>query len=130
MVQQHTASKTSNTIWTPISEECFLKAVRGVFSASRQTAGVFRVYNSRPQANQATSPALPFEIESQLTQDFAFIAAYEEGANAVSAASITPQATGRGMAINIASNSGVDAFVQTPFGEISRVLERCAQKGK
>jgi len=65
-----------------------------------------------------------------LTQDFAFIAAYEEGANAVSAASITPQATGRGMAINIAPNSGVDAFVQTPFGEISRVLERCAQKGK
>jgi hypothetical protein len=58
------------------------------------------------------------------SQDFAFIAAYEEGANAVSAASITPQATGRGMAINIALNSGIDAFCSDLLlGDLS-----CAQK--
>ncbi|KAI9892525.1 MAG: hypothetical protein M1814_001482 [Vezdaea aestivalis] len=128
MVLQHTASNTLNTIWKPISEESFMRAVREVFISSKQTAGAFRVYDHRPQLDHTTSFTLPFEIEFQLAQDFAFIAAYEEGAKTVSAVSVTPQATGRGIAVTISANHGVSPFVRTSLEEISSVLERCAKK--
>lgn len=106
-----------------------MKAVGSVFSASKQTAGIFRVYNN-PQSDQMSSSTIPLNTEFQLAQDFAFVAAYKEGADAVSAVSITPHKTERGIAVNIAANAGVDPFLRMSFKGITGVLERCARKGK
>ena len=105
-------------------------AVKDAFLASKQTAGRLQVYDKKPQTRLASRYSLPFEVEYQLAQDVAFIAAYEEQASAVSAVSITEQAPDAGITFTVASNAGVCNFVQDSFREISRVLEKCARKGE
>ena len=126
MVQQHTASNSSNTIWRDKSEESFMQAIRNLFFISKQTPGGLRIYDRKPRSRSFATYHLPFEVECQVAQDLAFIAAYEEQASAVSAVSITEQDGGTGTILSIASNAGVGLFVQESFRAISKALEQCA----
>ena len=72
---------------------------------------------------------LPYNLEYQLAQDIAFIAAHEEGVHTVSAATVEGKTTEQGLTFTIASNSGVGPSVREGILGVSRCLERCAQKG-
>ena len=75
MVQQHTASQTANTIWEPISEEHFMQTVSDVLSITKQMAGHLRTYDRPTYSQPAAQYVFPFNVEYQLAQDFAFLAA-------------------------------------------------------
>ena len=129
MAQQHSASNTPQTIWTLVPESQFAERVQEVLNTSRQVPEEARVYN---QVRGQTFPGdyqLPHNVEYQLAQDLAFIAAHEENVHTVSAATIEETAARDGLIFNIATNSGVRSSVRETLPEIGKLLEQCARKG-
>ncbi|MCJ1320599.1 hypothetical protein MMC15_005939 [Xylographa vitiligo] len=129
MVLQHNASGTSSTIWTLVHENQFVETVQKVLNLSGKVPGEVHVYDQiRSQACHG-SCQLPRSVEYQLAQDLAFIAAHEEGVHSVSAATVEETTTQPGLIFNIASNSGIGAYVREHFLGIGNFLEQCARKG-
>jgi len=119
MALLHSASLTPNTIWTPIREDRFLRTILEVRAVFAQV----------PREACTHDHILPYNLEYQLAQDIAFIAAHEEGVHTVSAATVAGRSMAQGLTFTIASNSGVGLSVREAFLGIGSCLERCAQKG-
>ena len=73
---------------------------------------------------------LPFDVERQLADDFAFFAAWDSGVDFVSAATVGGNRKTPGLTICLASNQGVASHVEAFFKEVLSDLESCAQKSK
>lgn len=71
---------------------------------------------------------LPFDIEKQLSDDIAFVSAYEYGVRYVTAAAIEAS-EGEGLLVRLAANEGVGALVVNAWTRLFSTLERCAKKG-
>jgi hypothetical protein len=73
---------------------------------------------------------LPFGIEQQLSDDFAFISACEYGVGYVTVATIAPAAGGAGgLTLRLAANEGISDRVIVAITGVLEVLKRCATKG-
>lgn len=72
---------------------------------------------------------LPFEIERQLADDLAFLAANEAAAHKVSAATIDLDVVAGNATVRLAANEGKGTSVQECFTAILYLLERCAALG-
>jgi hypothetical protein len=72
---------------------------------------------------------LPFEIEKQLSDDIAFISAFECGPTYVTAATVEVCETG-GLLVRLAANKGICPVVEQAWTHIIPSLERCAKKGQ
>lgn len=129
MALLHGASQTPHTIWTPTREDHFLRTVQEVQNVSAQVPGEARTHDQESGRACCGDYVLPYNVEYQLAQDLAFIAAHEEGVHAVSAATVEKAATEQGLTFTIASNSGVEPSVRDGLLGMGRCLERCAQKG-
>ena len=129
MALLHNASQTPNTIWTPVSEDRFLTTVRKVQNVFARVAGDACIYDQKSRQAFSEAHVLPYNLEYQLAQDVAFIAARVEGVHTVSAATVGKKSTEQGLTFTIASNSGVEPAVREGILGIGRCLERCAQKG-
>jgi hypothetical protein len=70
------------------------------------------------------------EVEFQLADDFAFIAACEPGAQHVSAAMLVFGSTEKTLNIALAANEGVQEEVKISFDEITHHIRCCARKGR
>lgn len=71
---------------------------------------------------------LPFDVERQLADDFAFFAAYESGVDYVSAATVCATTGDIGLTVSLAANEGIATCVEKFFKDIFVALENCAQK--
>ena len=131
MLQRQTSS-AKNTIWQPVDERTFFSNVKKVYYASWKFPGTVQVFDRKlPAAFSARSPSyrLPLEIEHQLTDDLAFITAAYEGANFVSAATVSEYIQSAGLTVMVASNAGVPQKVEAALAEICRELQRRSQNG-
>jgi hypothetical protein len=72
---------------------------------------------------------LPFSVEKQISDDIAFISAYEYGVQYVTAATVHASER-EGLTIRVAANEGVSACVQHALQRIFLFLEECSSKGK
>ena len=129
MALPHSASQTPNTIWTPISEDRFLRTVQEVRAVFAQVPGKACTHDQKSGQANSEDHVLPYNLEYQLAQDIAFIAAHEEGVHTVSAATVEGKTMEQSLMFTIASNSGVGPSVREGILTIGRCLERCAQKG-
>lgn len=129
MALPHSASQTPNTIWAPISEDRFLRKVQEVRAVFAQVPGEACSHDQKSGQANFEDHVLPYNLEYQLAQDIAFIAAREEGVHTVSAATVERETTEQSLTFTIASNSGVELSVKEGILGIGRCLERCAQKG-
>lgn len=84
-------------------------------------------HNSRI-CNDDSSRLLPFEVEQQVADDFAFLAAAEEGAKGVSAVGLEESIDPLGLVIRLAANDLVPRKVEDTFKVIFDLLHRCAIK--
>lgn len=84
-------------------------------------------HNSRI-CNDDSSRLLPFEVEQQVADDFAFLAAAEEGAKGVSAVGLEESINPLGLVIRLAANDLVPRKVEDTFKVIFDLLHRCAIK--
>ncbi|KAI9710169.1 MAG: hypothetical protein M1812_007500 [Candelaria pacifica] len=128
MALQHSASHTPQTIWTLVPESQFAEKVWEVLNKSGQVPEEAHVYNQIRGQTFPENYQLPYNIEYQLAQDLAFIAAHEESVHTVSAATIEEAAVQDGLIFNIATNSGVGFSVRETLPEIGKLLEQCARK--
>jgi hypothetical protein len=72
---------------------------------------------------------LPFAIEMQLSDDIAFVSAYEYGVGYVTAATVEASKQG-GLVVRLAANEGVCLLVNDAWKRLLAILERCAKKGQ
>ena len=72
-----------------------------------------------------------FSLEASLAQDFAFLAATEEGVQSVSAACVEGLCGPgpRALTIRLASNEGVRETTKEALDDILGLLKRCAKNG-
>ena len=129
MALLYSASQTPNTVWTPISEDRFARTVQEVRTIFAQVPGEARIHDQKSRQASSRDHILPYNVQYQLAQDIAFIAACEEGVHTVSAATVEKRTTEQGLTFTVARNSGVEPSVREGILGIGRCLELCAQKG-
>ena len=131
MLQSQSRSR-KDTIWSPISEETFLQNVKRALVACGNTLGDPKVFKRQlgltPNA-ETSSHTLPLDVEHQLADDLAFIAAAKEGAKAVSAVTISEDKKPAGMTIRVSANSGVSPEIQAALHDIGNELQQRSRKG-
>lgn len=125
---------SGRSIWHTVKQDTFVTNVHKLLLASDTIAGDPKTYQEEswrpPQAADKTlNYILPFEVEHQLSDDLAFLAAAQEGADAVSAATISEDIGGHGCMINLAANEGVPKAVVSSMREILDKLQERAKKG-
>ncbi|KAF2452998.1 hypothetical protein BDY21DRAFT_375180 [Lineolata rhizophorae] len=78
---------------------------------------------------QSGDYALPFDVEKQLADDFAFIAAYDYGVQYVTVATVqaskdSPNST----TVRLAANEGVNERAKDAISKVLAAMQRCASK--
>lgn len=76
------------------------------------------------------SRQLTVERESQLADDFAFLAAATDDKNKIMGVSIEEHMDRRGMTVRIASNTGDLSKIQQDLEEICKILESASDPGR
>ncbi len=119
------------SIWDVVGQKTFGDNVNELTKLPNSVPKDPRVYTKVDwfgRGNQEGSHTFPFEVERQLADDVAFIAASEEGARRVSAV-IIEEGNGAGLTVRLAANEGVPEAVSTSLKEIFAVLQQCANEG-
>jgi hypothetical protein len=72
---------------------------------------------------------LPYAVERQLADDFAYLSACEPKVVTVTAATVEIHDNPCGITIRLAGNKGIRSYVQDALDSILRNLEQCARQG-
>lgn len=80
----------------------------------------------RKRSNSTTEFPIPFLLEQQLADDFAFIGAFKEGVEAVTAAAVEIKSEPEGLFILLAANEGINEIVASAIKDVHNLLSRCA----
>ena len=131
MKQIQTTSETT-TIWRPLNEKAFFTNVKEVACNSGGVAGAFKPFEipALPtNYNQTQCGWLPLEVEHQLVNDLAFLAAASEGALSVSALTVSRDPLSLGMVMMVAANSGISKEVLSSLQAICQELQQRARNG-
>lgn len=115
------------SIWDGIDRNAFYKILKERGSHRHNTDFLI----PPPGKNDDLNAWYPFscEIESNLAEYFAFLAAWKSDAGYVSAATVCPTTSQGGLIVSIAANDGVGGVVETAFRELFAILALCAQNG-
>lgn len=117
---------TSNwSIWKGVNQEVFEKNIDTLHNIKRVVKPIETPANKIPSSS--SSHKIPFQIEAQLVNDFAFLAAYDYGVKYVAAACLEESDT-KGFTLRLAANEGVHGRVQSCISEILSYFSRCATK--
>ena len=122
------------SIWHTVTQDTFVTNVHKLLVASGTIPDDPKTYPEEswrpPQvAGRRLNYVLPFGAEHQLADDLAFLAAAQEGADAVSAATICKDVGGHGYTVRLAANDGVPVAVASALREILSKLQERARKG-
>lgn len=121
------------SVWRDVVQTKFRMKVVELEKASREVPRDPKVYTHAEWLAQSSPIGgkvrrLPFGVEQQLADDLAFIAAAEEGVNAVSAVGLEENSGQSGIIVRIAANEGVRKDVQETLETIFGLLKQCASR--
>lgn len=127
-----TASK-AESIWRDVTQDEFRRNVVALQRASNEVPGDPKIHSRNQWSNpriRVDDPnyVLPFSVEQRLADDFAFLAAAEEGVKTVSAVGLEQGIEHHGMIVRIAANDTVPQDVPKVFKLMFELLVRCAGK--
>ncbi|KAI9881003.1 MAG: hypothetical protein M1830_009497 [Pleopsidium flavum] len=118
------------SVWDGVSQKTFRDNVNKLTRLPNSVPKDPRVYTKEDwlgRGNQEESRTFPFEVERQLADDLAFIAASEEGGRRVSAVTIEED-KGAGLIVRLAANKGAPEAVSASLEKIFAVLQQCANE--
>lgn len=121
------------SIWRHLNYDQFRTKIVALERASKEVP-CDRKFHQRKEwrhpriCNDDLSRLLPFEVEQRVADDFAFLAAAEEGAKGVSAVGLEESTDHLGLVIRLAANGLVPRKVTDTFKVIFDLLHRCAIK--
>lgn len=126
-------SSDAKSIWRGLDRNQFRTNIVALQRASNQVPCDPKKHSRNEWHNPRIShddPSylLPFEVEQQLADDFAFIAAAEEGVQAVSAVALEESLDPAGLTIRLAANETVPERVPDTLKIIFKLLGRCAKR--
>lgn len=121
------------SVWQHLNYDQFRTKVVALERASKEVPREPKFHQrnewSNPRiCNDDSSRLLPFEVEQQVADDFAFLAAAEEGAKGVSAVGLEESIEPLGLVIRLAANGPVPQKVAHTFKAIFDLLHKCAIK--
>lgn len=124
-------SSPAQSIWRDVDQNRFRMKVVELEKASQEVPRDPKVYRESDWLRSSVREGenrrvLPFGVEQQLADDLAFIAATEEGVDAVSAVGLEEAAERDGIVIRLAANEGIRENVQETFETIFGLLKQCA----
>lgn len=122
------APATSRSIWHGLSRATFEDHV----DAYHRTAFIPPREPPVVASSRSGNALLPLDIENQLADDLAFIAACEHGVSYVTAVCIEspPIQDAAGLTIRLSANEGVCARAKEHIERVLKTLERCSAKGE
>lgn len=126
-------SSARKSIWRGVDRDQFRTNIVALQRASNQVPCDPKVHTRKEWRNPRIrqddpSYLLPFEVEQRLADDFAFLAAAEEGVKAVSAVALEESLDPAGLTIRLAANETVPEHVPDTFKTIFGLLGRCAKR--
>jgi hypothetical protein len=125
MISPNTA-QPGRSIWNRIDRETFENGLDSLHNTNFVLGPQTLQEEDWPKPH--TTEVLPFAIEKQLSDDIAFVSAYEYGVRYVTAAAVEASEC-EGLLIRLAANEGVCATVVDALTRLFSTLERCAKKG-
>lgn len=133
--QRVQTSSPAQSIWRDVDQKEFRLNIVELEKASNEVPRDPKVYREADWVPPCirvdeTHHVLPFGVEQQLADDLAFIAAAEEGVNAVSAVGLEEAAEQSGIVVRLAANEGIRENVRETLKMIFGFLEQCASKGR
>jgi hypothetical protein len=128
-------SGKDHSIWKPLNENTFRNHILQLCSISKDVPVDPHTHTKEAWQKRSGRVALedaliPFTVEKQLADDFAFLAAATEGAHSVSAAAIETVEDPQGLVIRLAANNGVASPVKQALTEMLDSLQLCGSGGK
>ena len=128
-------SGKDHSIWKPLNENTFRNHILQLCSISKDVPVDPHTHTKEAWQKRSGRVALedaliPFTVEKQLADDFAFLAAATEGAHSVSAAAIETVEDPQGLVIRLAANNGVASPVKQALTEMLDILQLCGSGGK
>lgn len=131
-IRAHGTSVAMTSTWAGIDYQGFRKNVTSLHQSAGGRDLSFPehhsdwVYPEKP----TESDWLPFRVEKELAEDFAFLASFEDTPACVSAATISRKRHDGKTCSNIAANHGINKSVQSTFQRLLDTLKCCAQQNR
>lgn len=122
-----TIAPSKKSIWDRVGQRTFEDSIDLLHSTKFIPEP--RVLREENWPEDGGTDFLPFAIERQLSDDIAFVSAYEYGVAFVTAAVVEARGT-EGLLIRIAANEGVCTVVENAWKKLIPILEGCAKKGQ
>lgn len=125
------SASAQDSIWRgSVKQKNFRQGIDALHRASNGVPVSPKIHRREdwPIRNDNALYTLPFEIEGQLANDFAFLAAAEEGTRAVSAVGLEQRIERHGLIIRLAANEVVPKQVPEAFKNMFDILGNCASK--
>lgn len=128
-----TASR-DQSVWRNLDHNQFRRNVTELQQLSKNVPGDPTVHSRVAWSDErirrdAPDHVLSFAAEQRLADDFAFIAAADEGVHAVSAVGLEQSLEPSGLVVRLAANDMIPEGVPGTFIAIFELLKECARKG-
>ena len=119
------------SIWDGVARVGFEARVMKLakIAPSQQPDGPIAPRNRAPGPNTENND-LPSSVEKQLSDNFAFFAAWEESPDCVAAATVLKLGNQPGLIITLSANEGIANAVTDSITRILNELKSCAQQCK
>ncbi len=120
-----------DSIWAGLTQDEFRRNVVALQRASNEVPGDPKIHSRNEWSNPEIwqddpKRVLPFSIEQRLADDFAFLAAAEEGVKSVSAVGLEQDIERHGMVVRLAANDTIAQDVLRTFELMFDLLVKCA----
>ena len=138
MLQPLRTADQADSIWKNLTEEKFRKDVVKLVKIAEQPIAPGSAFDELPGQKTpgidtpkfSEKRLLPLELERSLANDFAFIAATEQGARSVAACCIEEDGKRHQLTIRLAGNHGVPPDVESGIKEICNTLQKQLSGGE
>ena len=126
-------ASNKQSIWRDLSESTFREHMVALAKASKEVPAGPQVHSlpewqQKHQGNNSVIQQLPIELEQRFADDFAFIAATEDNAKAVSAVGLEERPDGAGMTVRLAGNDTLPPQTAASLQAVLDDLGQCASR--
>ena len=125
--------KRAMSIWDGINRHEFeakVNELQKIAPSQRPALAATRENNTPVEASSKIPYTLPIEVEKQVVDDIAFLAACESLEGGVTAATLLTHGNHDKATIHLAANEGVSDQIIDNITRMLELLEHCAQRGK
>ena len=127
MAREPETSSPMNSIWVGVDRPNFENHIIQIQNCVPKPKSY---ENFQEGLQDYASYTIPFTLEQQLADDFAFITRFDPGAKWITAAAVEVGKTESHLRVVLAANEGIQDIVRQSFEDIVQSMKQCARRGK